>query len=209
MRIAIIEDDLMLCESLKIIINNEKEMEVVGTYQTAEAALEGLEITVADMVIVDLGLPGMSGLEFIRKAEEKGVSFEMLVHTVYEDKKNVFSAIKAGALGYIVKGGQSGEIIDGLRSLGKGGAPMSPSIARAVIHDFQDSKIDKSGYYLLTAREKEVLKLLEHGLSYKECAESLYISPHTIHAHIKNIYEKLQAKNRQQALLKAREIGIL
>ena len=130
-----------------------------------------------------------------------------MAHTVCESRESVFSAIKAGASAYILKGSRPVDLIEALNELYEGGAPMSPKIARMVIQEFQDKGIEEQ--YLLSQREKEVLKGMENGCTYKEMADKLNVSPQTIHTHVKNIYEKLQAGDRQEALLKARKKGII
>jgi two-component system NarL family response regulator len=130
-----------------------------------------------------------------------------MAHTVFDDRETVFSAIKAGASGYILKGSTPRDLIDALNTLAKGGAPMSPKIARKVIREFQDEGVDEQ--YLLSPRERDIVKEIENGLTYKDIAVKFSISPHTVHTHIKKIYEKLQAKDRQQALVAARKKGII
>ena len=132
---------------------------------------------------------------------------EIMVHTVYEDRDSVFSAIKAGASGYILKGSTPRELVEALYNVHQGGSPMSPKIARKVIREFQDESIQEQ--YFLSHRETEIVKSIEQGMSYKEIADRFSISPHTVHSHIKHIYEKLQAKDRQDALVKARKKGII
>jgi two-component system NarL family response regulator len=133
---------------------------------------------------------------------------EIMAHTVFEDRENVFSAIKAGASGYILKGSSPREIVEAIHEIHKGGAPMSPKIARKVIHEFQDENIEEQ-QYILSQRERDILKCVEQGLTYKEISLRLNISSHTVHTHIKNIYEKLQAKDRGEALVKARKTGMI
>jgi DNA-binding NarL/FixJ family response regulator len=159
------------------------------------------------VILTDLGLPGMSGVDLIKKVKEEMPSLEIMAHTVFEDREMVFSAIKAGASGYILKGSSPREVIESIHALYKGGAPMSPKIARKIIHEFQDDVVSEQ--YLLTQREKEIVKRVEEGLTYKEIGERLSISTHTVHTHIKNIYEKLQAKDRNDAIVKARKRGII
>ena len=158
-------------------------------------------------MLADLGLPGMSGIELIKKAKEEMPQLEIMAHTVFEDRENVFSAIKAGASGYILKGSSPREIVEAIHEINKGGAPMSPKIARKVIHEFQDETVEEQ--YVLSQREKDIVKCIEQGLTYKEISLRLGISSHTVHTHIKNIYEKLQAKDRGEALIKARKTGII
>ncbi len=207
MRIAIVEDNQILLENLKLLLMGEPNIEVIGTGSSAEGALESLDFSNADVMLVDLGLPGMSGSELIEKVKAKYPELEIMAHTVFENRESVFSAIKAGASAYILKGSRPAELIDALNKLHEGGAPMSPKIARMVIQELQDKGSDE--HYLLSQREKEVLKEIEKGLSYKEVANKLNISPQTIHTHIKKIYDKLHAHDRQDALLKARKKGII
>lgn len=159
------------------------------------------------MLIADIGLPGMSGIDMIRIAKAHHPDLDIMAHTVCDDRDPVFSAIKAGATGYLIKGSTSRELVEARHELRNGGAPMSPKIARSVIREFQDE--DLSDPYLLSGRERDVLSCVEQGLSYKEISNTLNISPHTVHTHIKKIYEKLQAKNKRDALTKARRKGII
>jgi two-component system NarL family response regulator len=130
-----------------------------------------------------------------------------MAHTVFDDRENVFSALKAGASGYILKGCSPREIIEAIYDLYKGGSPMSPKIARKVIHEFQDAEVAEQ--FVLSQREKGIIKCIEQGLTYKEIATDLNISSHTVHSHIKRIYEKLQSKDRTEALVKARKSGVI
>jgi two-component system NarL family response regulator len=207
MRLVIIEDDPLLLESLTQLLRGEEGITVSGAYRSAEDAMKALKNASPEVMLTDLGLPGMSGVELIKKAKEDMPSLEIMAHTVFEDRERVFSAIKAGASGYILKGSTPREIIESIHSLYKGGAPMSPKIARKIIHEFQDEVTGEQ--YLLTQRETEIVKRVEEGLTYKEIGERLSISTHTVHTHIKNIYEKLQAKDRNDAINKARKKGII
>ncbi|MDH3330648.1 MAG: response regulator transcription factor [Desulfobulbaceae bacterium] len=207
MRIAIVEDNSLLRENLVLLIGGEPELKVCGNFGTAEEALPAVLRDKPDILLVDLGLPGMSGAELIRRVKAKHQDIEIMVHTAFDARDTVFSAIKAGATGYILKGATPRELIESIHNLAGGGAPMSPKIARAVIGEFQD--VDNDDQYLLTAREKEILLGLEKGFTYNQLGNELSISPHTIHSHIKKIYEKLHAKSRREALTKARKKGII
>jgi len=207
MRLVIIEDDPLLLKNLTQLLRGEEGITVSGSYRSAEDAMKALKHASPEVMLTDLGLPGMSGVELIKKAKEDMPSLEIMAHTVFEDRERVFSAIKAGASGYILKGSTPREIIESIHSLYKGGAPMSPKIARKIIHEFQDDNAGEQ--FLLTQRETEVVKRVEEGLTYKEIGERLSISTHTVHTHIKNIYEKLQAKDRNYAINKARKKGII
>ena len=207
MRLAIVEDDPLLLESLRMLLGGESGITVSATFRSAEEALPALKQVRPDVMLVDLGLPGMSGVELIKRIKEEAPCPEIMAHTVFEDRENVFSAIKAGASGYILKGSSPREIVEAIHEIHKGGAPMSPKIARKLIMEFQDEGASEE--YLLSHREKEIVKCIENGLAYKEIAEKLSISPHTVHTHIKKIYEKLHARNRQEALITARKKGII
>ncbi len=207
MRLVIVEDDPILRESLKLLLAGETEITVAGAYGSAEDALRALKKSAPDVMLADLGLPGMTGIELIKKAKDELPSLEIMAHTVFEDRENVFSAIKSGASGYILKGSSPREIVEAIHAIHKGGAPMSPKIARKIIHEFQDE--NTGDQYILSQREKDIVKCIEQGLTYKEISIRLKISSHTVHTHIKNIYEKLQAKDRDEALLKARKTGII
>jgi len=207
MRLALVEDNTVTRETLKLLLSGEPSIESVQTYGSGEELLEDLEQIVIDVLLVDLDLPGMHGTELIQKFNQARPTVEIMVYTIYEDRENVFAAIKAGASGYILKGSSPRELIESLQSLHQGGAPMSPKIARKVILEFQDTPEEAQNP--LSSRESNIVRCVEQGLSYKEIAERLSISPHTVHTHIKNIYEKLQARNRRDALTSARRIGII
>jgi two-component system NarL family response regulator len=207
MRLVIVEDDPILLESLKLLLSGETGITVTGAFSNAEDALDELRKASPEVMLADLGLPGMSGIELIKKAKEDMPDLEIMAHTVFEDRENVFSAIKAGASGYILKGSTPREIVEAIHEINKGGAPMSPKIARKVIHEFQDETVEEQ--FVLSQRERDIVKCIEQGLTYKEISLRLGISSHTVHTHIKNIYEKLQAKDRGEALIKARKTGII
>jgi DNA-binding NarL/FixJ family response regulator len=201
-KVVIVEDNPLLRENLKLLLSGEQGITVAGAFGSAEDALQSIKKTAPDVMLVDLGLPGMSGVELIKKVKDKLPGIDIMTHTIFEDRESVFSAIKAGASGYTPR-----ELIEALNNLHRGGAPMSPKIARKVIQEFQNENVSEQ--YLLSKREQEIVREIEKGLSYKEISERFHISPHTVHTHIKKIYNKLQAKDRQEALTKARKKGII
>lgn len=206
--LLILEDDPILCNSLEILFSGEQSFSVVKSAKSAHEALNIIQSFSPDVILVDLGLPDMSGCEFIRICKSKYPQIELMAYTVYDDKERVLSALKAGATGYVLKGCTPRELIEAVITLYKGGAPMSPKIARALVREFQECK-DKNTGEPLTYREKAVLKELEQGATYKEIASNLKISYHTVHTHIKRIYEKLHAHGKREALKKAKIKGLI
>ena len=207
MRIMIVEDDPLIRGNLALLLGGEPGFGVCGSFGTAEEGLAALEGAAPDILIADIGLPGMSGIELIRSAKRQSPGLDIVAYTVFDDRETIFAALKAGASGYVLKGTTPRQIIDAVQNVIEGGAPMSPKIARAVINEFREPDLEEP--YLLTPRETEILKLLERGYSYKIIAGHCGISPHTVNTHIKKIYDKLHAKDRCHALLNARRRGIL
>ena len=207
MRLVIVEDNKLLLDNLRLLLGGEAEIEVVGTFPSAEAALAEIDTLEPDVLLADIGLPGLSGIELIKIVKKKLPDLDIMAHTIFENRDTVFSAIKAGASGYLLKGVTPRELIESLHNLHQGGAPMSPKIARSVINEFQGANIDEQ--YLLTPREREILIGLEKGFTYNELSDQLTISYHTVHTHIKKIYEKLHSQGRQSALVAARKKGII
>lgn len=207
MKVCIVEDNELLRENLRILLAGEPNIQVVGAYESAEDALAELEQIAPEVLIADLDLPGMHGTEMIRRAKRAFPDLDVMAFTIFEDRETVFAAIKAGASGYLLKGSSPRELIESLDNLHAGGAPMSPRIARKVIQQFQD--VNENSDLILSHREKEIVKGIADGMSYKELADRLCISPHTVHTHIKNIYEKLQVNDRTEAIVQARRRGII
>ncbi|HMO52412.1 MAG TPA: response regulator transcription factor [Kiritimatiellia bacterium] len=208
MKICIIEDNKPLLENLRLLLAGEPGFEVTGAYDSAETALQAAPWDCAEVLLVDLDLPGLSGIEVIRRVHPKWPGVQILVYTISEDRDTVFTAIRAGAMGYLLKGCPPRDLVESLRILHQGGAPMSPKIARKVVAALQAPQ-DRSPESRLSPREQTVLTEIAMGRSYKEIAESTGMSPHTVHARVKSIYEKLHAASRSEALAKARELGLV
>lgn len=207
MKVCIVEDDKLLLDNLCLLLRGEPGVEVVGGFLNAEDALAALARSELEVLLADIDLPGMSGVELIRQVKELRPAVNCMAFTIFEDRATVFAAIKAGACGYLLKGASPRTLVESLRELYEGGAPMTPKIARKVVLDIQqDGKVPETP---LSDREVDILREIERGLSYKEIAAALHISPHTVHTHIKNIYEKIQARSRAEALRKARSFGAI
>ncbi|MBZ0154959.1 MAG: response regulator transcription factor [Alphaproteobacteria bacterium] len=212
MRVLIIEDDPIHREGLTFMLGQDKDIDIAGSFMSAESAMEFLAASWSpgkvDIVLIDLGLPGMSGVECIRAMKTRYPDIEIVVLTIYEDDEKVFSAIRAGASSYLLKGNKPWEVVEAVKCLYyEGGAFISPKIARRVLTMLKgDSQEVKN---ILTEREKETLTLIGQGKAYKEIAGILNISIETVKVHIKNIYGKLQAGNKTDALRIARLKGYI
>ena len=196
--VSIVEDDNEIRESLAILINGTAEFSCINTYCDCETAIPGILDDPPHVVLMDIGLPGMSGIEGIRKIKENLPSIDILMLTVHEDSKMVFDALCAGACGYLIKNTQPVKLLEAIKEVHEGGAPMSTQIARLVVTSF---KINPHSN--LTNRETEVLTQLCKGKSYRMIAEALFISEETVRRHIKNIYKKLEVGSKSEAVAKA------
>ena len=183
------------------ILSAEQDLEILTTFENGEDALRSIPAFNPDIVIMDISLTAISGIACIAKIKPSRPRIQFMVFTVYEDDDNVFEALKAGANGYLLKKSEPAEIIKGIKDLYKGDSPMSASIARKLVKNFQLQHQPPISS-ILSGREHEVLQLLGQGLIYKEIAAKLSISPNTVRQHIHNIYDKLHVQNRVEALNK-------
>lgn len=202
-KVVIIEDDKEMREGLESIVRFHPALECLATYPSAEEALEHISSGIPDIILMDIHLPGISGIECVRKLKPLLASAQFMMCTVYEDNENVFDSLCAGATGYLLKNSPPGMITDAIIDLYHGGSPMSSVIARKVINAFQPVPEQGTEMEKLTKREREMLDLLAKGYRYKEIADQLFISFETVRTHIHNIYEKLQVQSRTEALNKA------
>jgi DNA-binding NarL/FixJ family response regulator len=200
--LAIVEDLDEVREGLKQFISLNPEFIVLDTFQTAEEALYDLPQLNPDIVIMDINLPGMSGIECIRQVKKKTPRTQFMMFTVYENDEKVFEALKAGASGYLLKNTGLLQLIEALQELHGGGSPMSANIARKLVTMFREEHKDEEPLATLSKRENEILQLLSKGLLYKEISDQLTISVGTVRQHIHKIYEKLHVQNRTEALNK-------
>ncbi|MFD2727509.1 response regulator [Hyunsoonleella rubra] len=196
--IVIIEDNIPLSKGYEKIIGKTEGFKVVATYHNCEDAIENLKHDNPIIVLMDIELPKMNGVEGTKKIKQLNPNIEIVIVTVYENSETVFDALCAGASGYITKNTSPSQLTSALKEVMDGGAPMSINIAKMVVQSFR-----KSANSILSERETEVLTLLASGKSYNSIAKTLFISVNTIRFHIKNIYEKLQVCTREEAIEKA------
>lgn len=201
--LAIVEDLDEVRDGLKNFISLSQDFKVLNTFKTAEDAVNDLPKLRPDIVIMDINLPGMNGIECIRQVKDKSPGTQFMMFTVYENDEKVFEALKAGASGYLLKNTGLVQLIESLKELHNGGSPMSANIARKLVTLFRNEKKETASLEILSSRENETLQLLAKGLLYKEIADQLGISVSTVRQHIHHIYEKLHVQNRTEAINKA------
>jgi DNA-binding NarL/FixJ family response regulator len=199
--VAIVEDIKDIREGLRLLIDNSNDFLCKEVYASAEEALEGLPQSQPDVVLMDINLPGINGIECIRQLKPKCPRTQFIMSTVYEDGDNIFESLKAGATGYLLKKTEPVKILEAIKEVQAGGSPMSTQIARKVIASFQP-KHSTDDAEVLTPKEKEILKALSKGLRYKEIAFEMHISIETVRSHVRHIYEKLHVQSRTEALNK-------
>jgi DNA-binding NarL/FixJ family response regulator len=201
-RICIVEDDARLRSLTTRRLQRESGFEVVREYADAESAIAGLPRDAPDVVLVDINLPGQSGIECVRASKPRLPRTQFAMVTVYEDADKIFQALAVGATGYLLKQTSGTELITAIRELYAGGSPMSANIARKVVQSFHQRSATPAAETGLSAREQQVVDGLVRGLLYKDIADSLSISMGTLHTYIRRIYEKLQVHSRAQAVAK-------
>jgi DNA-binding NarL/FixJ family response regulator len=200
--ISIVEDLPEVRMELERIVNSAEEFVLLAAYENAEDCLKEIKELHPDIVIMDINLPRMDGIECIKKAKLLSPDAQFIMFTIFENSDKVFDALEAGATGYLLKNTPPDKIIESLKELHEGGAPMSSHIARRVVGSFQKKETVNAEVNLLTTREKEILEQLAKGFLYKEIAAKLKISVGTVRQHIHHIYEKLHVQNRTEAINK-------
>lgn len=201
--VAVVEDHPDLRKSLGLILAATPGYSCVGSYDRCEDLLKDLPGIDPQVILMDIGLPGMSGIEGIRRVKSVRSEIKILVQTVYEDDENVFGAICAGADGYVLKKTPPLELLQAIGQVVEGGVHMTGSIARNVIEMFRDFAPKQEPHLVLTSREREILKSLADGLDYKQIADRHFISIDTVRNHIRHIYEKLHVHSKSEAVAKA------
>jgi len=204
-KVSIVEDLEEIRQGFCFLINSSDEFECISSYSNAEDALLDIGNNIPNVIIMDIGLPGMSGIDCAREVKTRFPSIQIMMCTVYDDDDRLFSALSAGASGYILKRTSPGILLDSIRDIHQGGSPMSSQIARRVVASLQGGSKTSNppeNNFNLSKREMEILNLLSDGYRNKEIAEKLFISSHTVRSHIYHIYEKLHVQSRVEALNK-------
>jgi DNA-binding NarL/FixJ family response regulator len=208
-RVSIVEDQPEVREGLALLIGEARGYKCVGAFPSMEHALEEIGNAPPDVVLADIGLPGMSGVEGARVLKVRFPEIRILMLTVYADDDRIFTAMCAGACGYLLKNTPPARLMDAIRDVAAGGAVMSPSVARRVIDLFHRYRPPDRTNYSLSPQENRLLKLLGEGHHYKTAAAEMGISVHTVNFHLKGIYDKLQVHSKAEAVAKALREGLI
>ena len=200
--VSIVEDNDKLRATLARVLNRAEGFRCLSQYANAEDALKDLPQVRPDVVLMDINLPGMNGVQCVRQLKALLPQIQVMMLTVYEDTENIFNALAAGAGGYMLKRTSSKELLEAIQDVQRGGSPMTMHIARKVVQSFQHTAATAQSTENLSEREQQVLDCLSRGLMYKEIAEKLGISYETVHTYIRRIYEKLQVRTRTEAVAK-------
>ncbi|MGA2801775.1 MAG: response regulator transcription factor [Verrucomicrobiota bacterium] len=200
--VSIVEDNDKLRGTLARVLNRADGFRCVSQHANAEDALKDLPQARPDVVLMDINLPGMNGVECVRQLKQLIPQTQVLMLTVYEDTENIFNALAAGAGGYLLKRTPSKELLEAIQEMHRGGSPMTMHIARKVVQSFQQTAATTQSTENLSPREQEVLDFLSHGFLYKEIADKMGVSYETVHTYVRRIYEKLQVRTRTEAVAK-------
>ena len=201
-KVAIVDDDEDIRASLATLIRRAPALRLVGDYPDAEAAVQDLPQRAPDVVLMDINLPGMNGVECVRQLKGSLPAVQFLMLTVYEDSDSLFNSLKAGASGYLLKRTASTRLLEAIRDVHSGGSPMTPQLARRVVQFFSRPADGASAVALLTPGEKDFLDQLAKGYAYKEIADRLGISIDTVRSYVRTVYEKLHVHSRTEAVVK-------
>lgn len=200
--VCVVEDDCGTREKLAALIECAPTLRCLGTYGSGEEAVRGIPDQSPDAVLMDVNLPGMSGIECVAKLKARLPAAQILMLTAYEDSKLIFDSLRAGASGYLLKNAPPAELVQAIEQVSAGGSPMSMHIARKVVNYFQQLQRGPPELDLLSKREQEILGLLAKGYLYKEIADQLGITPGTVRVHLHTVYEKLHVSSRTEAVVK-------
>lgn len=207
--VAIVEDNPDYRTGISYILKTSPTCMIVGEFANAEDFLDEVDEILPDVVLMDIGLPGISGIEATSTIKQKYPRIQVIILSVFEDDDNVFRAICAGAIGYVAKPVMPQQLLEAVENAFNGGTPMSPHIARKVIEMFKQHAPPPKADYHLTERELDVLERLVQGDDYKQIADKLFLSIFTVRAHLRNIYDKLHVHSKSQAVSKALNEGLV
>jgi DNA-binding NarL/FixJ family response regulator len=202
-KVLIYEDNPQLREGLTMLIDGSDGFSVVASYKNCNNIIPELEAWNPDVILMDIDMPGVNGIEGLKRIREVNQNIKVLMLTVFDDNKNVFDALKNGANGYLLKKTPPAKLLEYIGDVATGGAPMTSSIATQVLKMFSELPQQANNEYNLSEREKQVLQLLVNGYSYKMIANDMFIAIDTVRSHIKKIYEKLQVNSKSEAVAKA------
>ncbi|RCR67221.1 response regulator transcription factor [Larkinella punicea] len=202
-RVAIFDDNKTFTDNLSLLFEGSDDYLLTGVFSNALNVVAKVVKAKPDVIIMDIKMPEVSGIEAVKTIKKEHPAIQILMQTVFEDEDKVFAAICAGASGYILKGTPPDDMLEAIAEVYTGGSPMSPSIARKVLSFFQTVHQPEPEFYDLSKREKEILKCLVNGLSYKLIADTCFISINTVNSHIRKIYDKLHVNSSQEAISKA------
>lgn len=207
MKIIFVDDDPVQLDTFRLMVHGEEKLEMAGAYADPRLAYDALETVMPDLMITDIGMPGMSGIELIKKSRAEFPEMEIIALTAYEDLTTVLDALKAGATGYLLKSISKADMLKAIAEIDDGGAPITPRIARSIIANMQAS--NSSSKLGLSGKERDILRQISLGLCYKEIANKMCVTTHAIHFHVKSIYKKLHAGSREEALITAKREGLI
>jgi len=198
---GLIEDTENYRAAIASLLGLSAEVQLAGSWRDAETAIKEVPEILPDVILTDIQLPGLNGIECIRRLKKDCPNIQFLVLTVFGEDEKIFEALKAGASGYLLKSSSPETIVNAIKEIHNGGSTMSPGIARKIIQYFHEPLFER-GYTIFTEREKQVLELMSQGKLVKEIAAELYVTSHAIKKHVKNIYQKMQVQNKVEAVMK-------
>jgi DNA-binding NarL/FixJ family response regulator len=207
MKIIFVDDDPVQLDMFRLVMRGAENLEVAGMYSDPRLAYSELETVMPDLMITDINMPNMGGIELIKKSKARLPELEIIALTAHDDMPTVFEALKAGATGYLLKNISGADVLRAITELDSGGVPITPKVARGIIANMQIGNPDSAP--ALSGKERDILRQIGLGLSYKEIANKMCVTTHAVHFHVKSIYKKLQVSCREEALITAKREGLI
>lgn len=208
-KISVVEDNEFARNALADLLSSERDFLLLGAYNSCENAFKENDFLRSDIILMDINLPGMNGIEGTERIKNKNVKVNVIMLTINDDDENVFFALKAGATGYLLKSEKPEQVVQSIREVLSGGSPMSPFIARKVLSSFHEFNVKSKEYDELNEMETKILNLLAEGKSYKKIADEIFLSPHGVKYHVRNIYLKLRVNTKSEAVSKGHKFRII